>query len=79
MKGRKLLGIFHVHRRPRFVVEDHFVLGPVIFEHAANVLPAGNQKQEADEDGHANHAVRGIESDTPLQRGIPLAKQRHQV
>ena len=56
-----------VHRLARFEVENNFVLGAVILENAADVLPARDHVQEPEEDRHADAAVDDVEGDPAVQ------------
>src|SRR5579864_7558272 len=79
MKGRERLSVLHVHRSSRLVVKDYLVLSAMVFEYLANILPSGNEQQEADENSHPDNAIGGVEGNTPVQRRIPFAQRGHQV
>ena len=74
MPGDELLRVLHVDRLAGFEIEDHFVLGAVKFEDAADVFRARKQQQEADEDGQADHAIDRVEGDLAFERRRPVAQ-----
>src|SRR5215469_6192656 len=62
MKRGEALGVLHRHRLAGFIIENHFVLGAVILEHAVHVLEPRNAVQESQEDQDANAAIDAVES-----------------
>ena len=79
MEGRELLRVGHRHRLPRFEIEDHFMLRAVKLKHAVNVFHQRNREHEQHEDRHADHSVRQIEHDPPIQRRVDSLQPRRQI
>ncbi len=65
MEGDELLRVLHGHRLAGFEIENHFVLGAVILEHAADVFHARNNEQESKE----NHQPQNSRPSSSLRAG----------
>ncbi len=55
-----------------FVIEDDFVLGAVILEHAEDILHPRHCVKEGEEDRHADDAIGHVEGDASREHGIDL-------
>ena len=50
-------------------VEDHFMLGPMVFENATDVFVAGDGVEENDEDGETDQAIDEVEENLAAEAG----------
>ena len=69
MEGGKALGVRDIDFFAGFEIENDFVLGAVIFEHAADVFEPGERVEEPDEDSEPDDAIGEIVENLAFKAG----------